>query len=81
MKYLINSVDTYRVATVEDVERLHEELKANTNFTLASFSYKTKYIKQKGEVIDEYQLVSAKKIFNDEKDPISSVDVTYGVNF
>lgn len=81
MNYLINTVDTYRVSTVEDVERLHEELKANPNFTLASFSYKTKYIKQKGEIIDEYQLVSAKKIFNEEKDPVSSVNIKYGVDF
>ena len=28
LKYLVNSVDTYRVATVDDVERLHEELKS-----------------------------------------------------
>ena len=81
MNYLINTVDTYRVATVEDVERLHEELKADRNFTLASFSYKTKYIKQKGDIVDEYQLVSAKKIFNEEKDPVSSVNIKYGVDF
>ena len=67
MTYLINSVDTYRVATVEDVEKLHEELKENNNITLASFSYKTKYIKSKGEIIDEYQIVTAKKIFNVKK--------------
>ena len=81
MNYLISVVDTYRVATVEDVERLHEELKNDGHFTLASFSYKTKYIKQKGDIIDEYQLVSAKKIFNDEKEPISSIDIHYGVDF
>ena len=80
MKYLINSVDTYRVATVEDVKRLHEELKANPNFTLASFSYKTKTVKQKGEIIDEYQLVSVKKIFNDEKDPMTFIEIQYEVD-
>ena len=80
MTYLINSVDTYRVATVEDVEKLHEELKDNNNFTLASFSYKTKYIKSKGEIIDEYQLVSAKKIFNDEKDPMAFIEIQYEVD-
>lgn len=81
MTYLINSVETYRVATVEDVEAFHEELKANNNFILASFGYKTKYIKSKGEIIDEYQLVTVKKIFNDEKDPTSSVNVNYEVSF
>lgn len=79
MKYLINSTDVYRVATVEDAERLHEELKNDNNFTLASFGYKTKYIKQKGEIIDEYQLVTAKKIFNEEKEPYTTIEVRYEV--
>lgn len=80
MEYLVSSVDTYRVATVEDVERLHEELKNDSHFTLASFSYKTKQIKQKGEVVDEYQLVAAKKIFNNEKEPGSVIKIGYEVD-
>ena len=80
MEYLVSSVDTYRVATVEDVERLHEELKNDNHFTLASFSYKTKQIKQKGEVVDEYQLVAAKKIFNNEKEPDSVIKIGYEVD-
>lgn len=80
MKYLINSVDTYRVATVEDVERLHEELKADPNFSLAAFSYKTKQIKQKGDIIDEYQLVTVKKLFNNEKEPDTFIEINYEVD-
>ena len=80
MEYLVSSVDTYRVAMVKDVERLHEELKNDTHFTLASFSYKTKQIKQKGEVIDEYQLVAAKKIFNNEKEPEFFIKIGYEVD-
>jgi len=80
MKILINSVDTYRVNTVEEVEQLHEELKQNPAFTLASFSYKTKYIKEKGDIVEEYQLVQVKKIFTDEKDPESDVSIIYEVN-
>jgi hypothetical protein len=81
MKYLINSVDTYRVATVADVEALHEELSNDPRFTLAAFSYKTKQVKQKGEIVDEYQLVSAKKLFNEEKDPGTSIEIDYKVEF
>lgn len=77
-KYLISAVDTYRVATVADVERLHDELLNDHHFQLTEFSYKTKEIKVKGEVVEEYQVVKAKKIFNDEKDPDSSSDVFYG---
>lgn len=77
--YLLKAVDTYRVATVADVEALHEELLNDRTFDLTAFSYKTKYIKQKGEIIEEYQVVSATKIFTDEKEPDRVVNVTYGV--
>ena len=77
MKYLLSSTDVYRVPTVADVEKLHEELSKDTNFTLTSFSYKTKYIKIKGEIVEEYQVVSAKKVFNEEKDPTNSINVRY----
>lgn len=77
MKYLISAIENYRVSTVDDVEKLHEELKQDNNFILASFSYKTKYLKSKGEILDEWQLVTVKKIFNDEKEPCSSIDVQY----
>lgn len=80
-KYLVNSVDTFRVATVDDVERLHEELKNDPYFTLASFSYKTKQVKSKGEVVDEYQLVTAKKLFNEEKEPGTVIEIKYEVEF
>lgn len=79
MKILLNDVHTYRVDTVEEVEQLHQELKENPAFTLASFSYKTKYIKEKGAIVDEYQLVAAKIIFTDEKEPTADVTVSYEV--
>lgn len=81
VKYLINDVTTYRVETVKDVEKLHEELLTDPSFELTAFSYTTKYIKVKGEIVDEYQIVKAKKVFNNEKEPESMVDVKYGVDF
>lgn len=78
-KYLISAVDTYRVGTVGEVEALHDALLKDKHFTLVEYSYKTKEIKNKGEVVEEYQLVKAKKIFNDEKDPDNWNDVFYGV--
>ena len=77
MNFLISSTDIYRVSTVADVEVLHEELRNDDHFILSSFSYKTKYIKEKGEIVDEYQLVTAKKIFTDEKDPHGSTHIVY----
>jgi hypothetical protein len=75
--YLLKAVDTYRVATVADVETLHDELLQDATFDLVAFSYKTKYIKQKGEIVEEYQVVSATKVFTDEKEPERSVSVSY----
>ena len=81
VKYLINDVTTYRVATVKEVEDLHQELLADPTFELTAFSYTTKYIKVKGEIVDEYQVVKAKKVFNNEKEPDRSIDVKYEVTF
>ena len=71
-KYLIKTTMTYRVATVDEVERLHEDLINNENFSLVGFGYKTKVIKQKGEIVEEYQLVTATVTINDEKEPEDS---------
>ena len=56
--YLLSCTDVYRVPTVADVEALHEELSSDANFQLTAFSYKTKYVKVKGEIVDEYQVCS-----------------------
>jgi hypothetical protein len=77
MRYLLKAVDTYRVATVADLEALHQELLDDPTFDLTAFSYKTKYIKQKGEIVEEYQVVSATKVFTEEKEPERVVTVTY----
>lgn len=77
MRYLLKAVDTYRVPTIADVEILHEQLLDDPTFDLTAFSYKTKQIKAKGEVIEEYQVVTATKIFTSEKDPEDVFTVTY----
>ena len=77
--YLLSCTDIYRVDTVAEVEALHEELSEDANFTLVSFSYKTKYIKEKREIVGEYQVVTAKKVFNDEKEPERRVEIHYEV--
>ena len=77
MKYLLKAVDTYRVPTIADVEALHEQLLDDPTFDLTAFSYKTKQIKAKGEVVEEYQVVTATKIFTNEKDPEDVYTVTY----
>ena len=79
MKYLVSTQEVYRVGTVEEVERLHEELKNDPKFSLGAFSYKYKCQKQKGEIIDEWHQVILVKRFNEEKEPSEFVTVTYEV--
>lgn len=76
-RYLVKTTDVYRIDTLGEVEEFHNELKSNANFELDSFGYKQKQVKLKGEVVDEYCLVTVKKIFNDEKEPGSNIDVDY----
>lgn len=79
MAYLISSVDTYRIQSVEEVEKFHEDLTNDPHFILGAFAYKTKQVKSKGEVIDEYQLVTVKKLFNNEKEPEDYIKINYEV--
>lgn len=76
-KYLINNVLTFRVPTVDDALALREELTRNGYGELVNFSYTTKYIKVKGEIVEEYQVVKAKIEFTSEKDPAHKVEVFY----
>lgn len=75
--YLINNTLTYRVPTVQEALDLRVKLQRINFGELVSFSYTTKYIKVKGEIIDEYQIVKAKIEFNSEKEPENRVYVNY----
>lgn len=80
-KYLINNVLTFRVPTVEDALALRDELQQTNYAELVNFSYTTKYIKAKGEILEEYQVVKAKLEFNAEKDPENHIKVNYEMEF
>ena len=75
--YLVKTTDVYRVDSVGEVEQFHKDLKGDPHFELESFAYQQKQVKQKGEIVDEYCLVTAKKKFNDPKEPTSDVSISY----
>jgi len=79
MKYLVRSVETYRVATEAEAKRVIEEAKADKSYTLSKYSSEYKCTKAKGEVVDEWYRVILTKDFNIEKEPDKYVDVTYKV--
>lgn len=80
MNYLIKATNTYRVPTVQDALNLRKELE-QTPGELTAFKYATKYIKAKGEIIEEYQLVTAILQFNNEKEPTATTREKYEGEF
>ena len=79
MKYLTSIVETIRVPNVNEVEQLHTELREDKRFELKKFEYAHKEVKAKGEIIDEYELVKATLVFNNEKEPNCSVNIDFKV--
>ena len=77
MFYTLKTTTTYRVPTVEDALDLRKYLENNTVGELVSFKYATKYIKSKGEVVEEYQVVTATFNIDNEKEPegVQVVDI------
>lgn len=78
-KYLVKSVNTWVIPSVDEVEQFHEELLKDNSYQLTTFGYKTKQIKAKGEVVEEYQVVTETRVFNEEKNPDTFVEVNYEV--
>lgn len=72
MKYLLKAVDTYRVDTLDEVDKLHQALLDDRNFELVAFTYKHKTTKD-----DDYFVAAATKIFTEEKLPDIQYDVHY----
>ena len=54
-----------------------DELLNDPTFDLVGFSYKVKQIKAKGDVIEEYMVVQATKVFTGEKEPEDVFVVSY----
>lgn len=69
MNYTLKTTTVYRVPTVEDALRLRKHLEKTCLGELTSFKYTTKYIKQKGAIIEEYQIVQATISIDNEKEP------------
>ena len=71
-KFLVKIVETYRVDTEDEASRLIEGAKEWSNYILTKGGSTHKASKE-----DEWEKVELTKIFNDEKEPISDVEVTY----
>lgn len=71
--YVIKNTAEYRVETIEDVVAFREELQkqaAQDGYSLSTFSYSEKLVKEHGEVISNYYLIKAIFTVNDHKEPV-----------
>ena len=75
MNYVTQIVQSIRVPNVNEVEKLHKQLKDDNRFELKKFEYQHKEVKQKGEIVEEYELVKATMNFNAEKEPTHYVGI------
>ena len=76
-KYLVQTVELYRVDSEAEVARMIEDAKKDPKFTLHKYQSEKKDVKVKGEVVDCFYRVQLTKVFNDIKDPDCTVDITY----
>lgn len=77
--FLIQSVEKYRLDSQEDVDTFLEELKESEYFNILKYSSERKEVKQKGEVVDSYYILTVTKSFNDLKDPQFIVNTSYSI--
>lgn len=69
-KYLISRVETYRVDTEDEAQRLIDAAKADNSFALVKYASQHKELKEtKNRDYDEWYRVTLTKAFDDEKEP------------
>jgi hypothetical protein len=80
MRYLIQTVETYRADTEAEAQGIITEAKEAREYTLTKYASEKKDIKVKGEgVVGEYYKVVLTKVFTDIKEPEVQAEVSYEV--
>jgi len=79
MRYLIQTVETYRADSEAEAKGVIEEAKTAGEYVLTKYSSEKKEVKSKGDVIDEYYKVNLTKVFTSIKEPDVAATVTYEV--
>jgi hypothetical protein len=78
-KYLIKTTEEHRADSELEAAELINASKSDVRYTLAKYSSVHKERKAKGEIIDEYWLVTLVKVFDDAKDPQGEASVEYRI--
>lgn len=77
MKYLCEVTEKYRVDFEAEAKAFIEEQKQNNAYSMKKYSSELKERKQKGEVVDQWYQVTLVKTFNDPKEPVEEITVSY----
>lgn len=77
--YLIKTTEEHRADSEAEATALINAAKADSRYILAKYSSVKKERKQKGEVIDEYYMVTLVKVFDDPKEPCGEATVEYKI--
>lgn len=78
-KYLIKTTEEHRADTEREATELITAAKSDNRYLLSKYTSVKKERKQKGEIIDEYYLVTLVKVFDDHKDPQGEATVEYKI--
>ena len=77
MKFLLRTVETYRVDSEAEATALIEE--AKKKFTVSKAVSEVRTRKAKGEIVETWIRVTITKEFTDEKEPENVVSVNYEI--
>ena len=78
-KYLIKTTEEHRADTEAEAAMLINAAKADTRYALSKYTSVHKERKAKGEVIDDYFIVTLVKVFDDPKEPCGEASVEYRI--
>lgn len=76
-KYLIKTTEEHRADSESEAAELINNAKADGRYILSKYSSVKKERKQKGEIVDEYYIVTLVKVFDDAKEPCGEATVEY----
>ena len=78
-KYLIKTTEEHRADSEVEAAELINAAKADARYLLSKYSSVKKERKQKGEIVDEYYLVTLVKVFDDAKEPCGEATIEYKI--
>lgn len=78
-KYLIKTTEEHRADSETEAAELIDDAKHDSRYILSKYSSVKKETKQKGEIIDQYYIVTLVKVFDDAKAPCGEATVDYKI--